>query len=335
MTYKYTLKALLFSTKYPTQVIEQYFDNLRVEFHSTIAKRKDLPQNIIAEIEKTFSRVSDESDTDKNKLSWFDAYRIEKYLVHICDEETLDTNLKRLLVSCQDHLPEKSYNSYKSELEDIKKKGGRQEKQSLLLRMQAELHSFFIKRSENREYGFLTRIRIAFIFLVAVALFVSSVICVFCFNDYATTPGMVTITIASGFLGASFSMLVGLKRQLATATMEDLKILHRNSYIFKRAIIGVGAALISYFLIQSGLLDNLINNDLLPDLQISDAQYKYVGDVQYLQYVRYEQNIQDIQDSRYENISVLIIWSLIAGFSEILVPSLLIGVENRISNENP
>lgn len=305
MTSKHTIKELLFTTKYPAKVIEQYFDNLRVEFDSILAIPKDLPENIISEIDNAFNEP---------QLSWSNAYRIEQYLSHICDEETLDTDLKRLLVTYQRHFPEESYNHYKNELEEIKRgDGGEKEKRSVLLRMQAELHSFYIKRSECRDYGFLTRIRVAFIFIIGIAFFLSSLIYCFYFEHLHTSSEMIIITIASGFLGASFSMLVGLKGQLAAASMEDLKILHRQGYILKRAFIGVGAALIAYFLIQSGLLNNLINSELLPVLPVEDTP--------------------DMIKS-YKNISSLIIWSFIAGFSEILVPNLLIGIENRISNKN-
>ncbi len=305
MVSKHTITDLLFTTKYPEKVIEQYFDNLRVEFDSILAKRKDLPENILSEINNAF---------DQPQLSWSNAYKIEQYLSHISDEETLETDLKRLLVTYQRHFSEKNYNHYKNELEEIKKgSDDEKEKRSVLLRMHAELHSFYIKRSECRDYGFLTRIRVAFIFLIGIALFLFSLVYCFYFKHLQTSSEMIIITMASGFLGASFSMLVGLKGQLAIASLEDLKILHRQGYILKRAFIGVGAALIAYFLIQSQLLSNVINSALLPELPIKDTS--------------------NLIES-YKNISSLIIWSFIAGFSEILIPNLLVGVEHRISNKD-
>ena len=119
---------------------------------------------------------------------------------------------------------------------------------------------------------------------------------------------MIVIVIAAGFFGANFSMLVNLKTLLAAASLEDLKVLHRQGYIIARSCIGVGAALIIYFLMQSNFLSSIISENLIPKLPIDD-------------------------DSRreYKNISLLIIWSFLAGFSEMLVPNLLIKIEGRIA----
>ena len=120
---------------------------------------------------------------------------------------------------------------------------------------------------------------------------------------------MIVIVIASGFFGANFSMLVNLKTQLAIASLEDLKILHRQGYIFARSCIGGGAALIIYFLLQSNLIGNVVSESLTPKFPITDYSIE-----------------------SYKNISILIIWSFLAGFSEMLVPSLLIGIERKITN---
>ena len=296
---KHTLWDLLFKIKHPIKILEQYFVNLRVEFESICAKNANLPEKLVAEIEKAF---------DEEPWSWSNAYKIELYLSHIGDKETLEVDSKRCLDKYQEHLSETGYIHYKRKLEELKE-NDIENKRVVLLGMQEDLHTYFIKRSECRDFGFRTRVRVSLIFLIGIILFLLSLIYCSIFKHLPTSSEMIFITFSAGFLGASFSMIAGLKNQLAKASIEDLKIMHRNCYIFKRLFIGAGAALIIYFLIQSGLLGHVINADLLPILPVEEI----------------------LARESYQNISVLIVWSFLAGFSEMFVPSLLSKVENKIS----
>ena len=294
------INTLLLKTRHSTKIIEQYFDNLRVEFDCILSKNRELPTSIIDKLNQAF---------DETPLTWHNAYKIEKYLSYLCDEEILDADLKRSLLLYKKHFSNIEYKYYQCELEEIIKNNENiEEKRSLLLRLQSEMHAFYVNRSEMREYGFLTRIRVAFLFLIGLFFFLISLIYCFYFDHLDTSSEMIILVISSGFFGASFSMLVGLKSQMAMASMEDLKILHRQGYLLKRSFIGVGGALMTYFLIQSGFLSFLVNDSLIPILPV-----------------------EEIEKNTYRNISLLIIWSFVAGFSEMLVPSLLSGIEKRIN----
>lgn len=297
----HTLRYLLFSNKIPVNILKQYFVNLRVEFDSISAKNEGLPKTVVDKIEEAF----------EEPLSWFNAYKIEQYLAHICDEEKLEIYLKRYLDNYRDHLSESGYHHYRNELREIESgEADIEEKRSVVLRMQSELHTFYVRRSECRDYGLLTRTRITAVSFVGIILIILSLIYCCYFDDVPAWAKMIPIVFASGFLGTSFSMIVGLKSILANATIEEFKIMHRCTYIIKRLLIGVSAAFVLYFLLQSGFLDHVVSDDLLP---------KRNGVLEW--------------DS-YKNISMLMIWSFIAGFSEKLVPDMLFKVENRMSGNN-
>lgn len=282
-----------------------YFENLRVEYDALLAREIDLPESILTEISRIFSE----------KRSWINAYKIEQYLSHICDEEALDTDLKRYLVDYRNHFQADAVDHYRKELEEIEEKNkGLTEKRSILLRMQAELHSFYVKRSECQEFGFLTRVRVSFVFMTAVATFIATLFYCFYFRHMVQSSEMIIVTFSSGFLGASFSLLIGLNEHIARASLEDLRVMHRLNFILKRTFVGIGAALTTYFLLQSGLLENILAEELLPRLPVED----------------------DGEPSKtYPNISKLIIWAFIAGFSEMFVPRILGSVEKRISPGTP
>jgi len=310
----------LFAIQNQKKIIDFYFNNLRVEFDRIRAQNNGTQQydSIIKKIDETFKKAEENSEDCKN---WITAYQIENYLTHICDEDTLNTDLKRYLSIYKRHFSQQDYDHFERETNDIyirekkidpekKSSSYLNEKRSLLLRLQAELHAFYIKRSEQRKLAFLARIRIAFIFLVGIFAFLMSLI--FCrFVDFDQSSKIIILVITSGFFGASFSMLTNRRTKLATASLEDLKVLHRQGYIFARSCIGGGAALITYFLIQANFLDAIISKDLIPVLPVTN--YDLAG---------------------YKNISLLIIWSFLAGFSERLIPSLLIKIERRIANRN-
>lgn len=291
---KHTFIELFFSSKYPEKIIKQYYVNLRVEFDNILSKNSNLPSDIINKIETLF-KVSE--------MDWSKAYEIEQYLAHICDEESLEIDLKRHLVSYRNHFSVEEYTHYENEINELLS-GSKNvvEKRSILLRILNELHSFYTKRAECRDYGFITRVRTAVTFLIGFFLFLLSLVYCFYAKHMPLSSEVLIITVSSGFFGASFSMLTGLKEQIANSTMEDLKVFHRVIYVLIRPFIGVGAALIFYFFIQSELLQG----DLFPMLPI-----------------REKGQLADHLIGDYPEISLMIIWSFIAGFSEKLVPRML------------
>jgi len=115
----------------------------------------------------------------------------------------------------------------------------------------------------------------------------------------------VTALMAGG-MGACFSMLISLKERIEMVTLQELDNIHSLHFIVTRIITGVGAALICYYFFRADLL----SGSLFPDFRDKD-----------------EISLTS------KSFFTLIIWCFIAGFSEKLVPSILIKTEAQVDKK--
>ncbi len=118
---------------------------------------------------------------------------------------------------------------------------------------------------------------------------------------------LIVTAMAAGWMGTSFSMLIGLKNRIQISSISDLKVIHRFDYIFSRALIGMISSLILFYAFQSEIL----TGTFFPVFDPLNPQYPL--------------------DEK--NTALLVIWSFISGFSEKLVPDLLIKTEQKVSQE--
>jgi hypothetical protein len=140
------------------------------------------------------------------------------------------------------------------------------------------------------------------------------------FGKYNMAPDsyIMVLAAAAGFWGAAFSMLTGLKTRIEASALEDLKLARYIALLLARALVGVGAALILYFFLRSGLL----SGTAFPDLSMCDSKT-----------LKGYCNGKPEYDV-WKTWAILIVWCFLAGFSEKLVPSLLAKTEGRLS-ESP
>lgn len=153
--------------------------------------------------------------------------------------------------------------------------------------------------------------------------------------DYMRYPG-IFISITSGVLGAWFSMLVSVEKRLAGLSLEELRAAQSPFTLIGRMIFGASAAVIFYFLLRAGLVESVI----FPDITklgfetirtttdearrvielFSNTAAIYQGDVQGSG-TGVTTAIGGFLPSTY--MCLLIIWCVICGFSEKLIPTAL------------
>jgi|RhiMetdeSRZDD1v2_1073273.scaffolds.fasta_scaffold87805_3 uncharacterized integral membrane protein len=128
---------------------------------------------------------------------------------------------------------------------------------------------------------------------------------------FRTYPGLI-VALASGFFGATFSMLVQAQRR-TEGTLEDLSSACAWRTLVVRGFVGLGGAAILYFFFRSGLLEGT----LWPDL-------RQLG---------YEALAGGGSDGLVpnEHWCLLVIWCFLGGFSETLVPNILTKTEAKAS----
>ena len=134
------------------------------------------------------------------------------------------------------------------------------------------------------------------------------------FRNY---PGLI-VAMASGFFGATFSMLIQSRKRASEGSLEDLNAAANWTTLTVRGSVGLGAAAILYFFFRSGLLDG----HLWPDLH--ELGFDGLG-------AELDDGAVDTRPQLVpnEDLCLLIIWCFIAGFSETFVPNILAQTEKR------
>ena len=297
----------IFTTRQQDLLLDQYYVPLQVNVNR-LKKKNLLPDDAIERIDQLLEK----------EKSWDMAYRIELEIANYFDEDILDIELHRSLGEYKARFSDDSYLKMKknitpgNQVQQRSKERRISQKRTLLIQIIQELQWFFAKRNQKRDLVLLTRIRTSVLFVGSFLLFVLSLWFYVHFpSDYiiVSTKALIVATLA-GALGATFSMLTGLQ-SIVESSLSELKLRHRFNYLLIRSFTGVCAALIFYFFIQSDLVP--IEKGLLPELPVELK----AGDV-------------DISTT-YKNLSMLIVWCFIVGFSEKLVPTLISKTADRIS----
>lgn len=122
------------------------------------------------------------------------------------------------------------------------------------------------------------------------------------------------LAVVAGFFGATFFILARLNTRLVNAKLDDIEAFYDWKSLIVRCLFGAGGATILYFFFETGLLKGTIWPDLT---EIGFA--KCCGD----------SGLVPNKD-----LSLLLIWSVLAGYSETFVPSLLARTEAGANSQN-
>lgn len=126
---------------------------------------------------------------------------------------------------------------------------------------------------------------------------------------------------AAGLFGTTFFMIVDLQSKIKNSSQGELRDMWTFRMIMLRCSFGIGAATILYFFFQTGLL----GDGIWPNISNLD----------------FEKATRSVESGPFKgssyrlpnsNTSLLIVWSFLAGYSQTLVPRLLVNTTNRQSS---
>ena len=242
--------------------------------------------------------------------SWANAYRIEQLLVHLYDDPTMELELRRRLQESRDVLGPPLTTWYKGQAEEAQEAPVRR---VLLGRLVNDLQWRYMVNEVKRGYSKAVTRSSGWIFITTLVAFLLWALLPYLLERMAGILPSAThqrpwylllLAGSAGAWGASFSMLIGLRKRLEESNVNDLKLMRSLAMLVTRPLIGLGAAFILYYFLVAGLL----SGSLFPNF----AETTPAGEVK-------------------KNLALLVVLSFLAGFSEKLVPGLLARTGERFS----
>jgi hypothetical protein len=235
--------------------------------------------------------------------SWDDAYEIEQLFALLYSEKALLSEFSTRLEDARSVLGRDRANYYRRQRESTASSG---ELRQLLGTLIGDIQWSY-RLDEARRWWAR---RATNLFITVTVLF--GAMLVYVIVDYGTdaatqpsvaAPLTIALTATAGAWGATLSMISSLRTRLQGLQLRDLRMISAQTILLSRALIGVGAGLVLYLFLTSGLLEG----SLFPVLEGTGGALAL------------------------RDFALLVIWAVVAGFSETLVPDLLTSTESRVS----
>jgi hypothetical protein len=183
--------------------------------------------------------------------NWLYAYEIEQRLVSLFDAPTVALTLKGRVVEAKGKLSDDAVKLYQESATNTDENAQR----SLLARIIDDLQWHYTIEEAKRGLARKLTSATNAIFLGTMGFFCFILVLralLRVFNG-PSMPDFV-LACAAGLWGASFSMLIGLKGRIQSASFDDMKVMVRGVFLLSRACIGLGAGAILYLLLSSSLV---------------------------------------------------------------------------------
>ena len=136
------------------------------------------------------------------------------------------------------------------------------------------------------------------------------------------------IALLGGFFGASFFMLVELQKTINDGHLESIRTLWTWPIIWLRCAVGIGGASILFFFFESELLGGA----LWPDINSINIISTNPSDTVVGGVAAKERGEITTVFAPNRHLSLLVIWSFLAGYSQSLVPRILDDTQKRYSS---
>jgi hypothetical protein len=243
--------------------IEQTERKLLAQFYVTLKAtfldlKEEREAKADAEPDNRFEKIETLLKKGEDEISWKEAYYIEQLLLPLYDPGRQKVEMDRRLVEARQNLNPDLHSHYTEEYKTLK---ADPDTSSVLLgRLVNDLQWRNSVRQAHRDYANKARNNTNWMFFAAIFLFLLPTGLLVLNTEflepqfkYHKVYTLIT-AIAAGFLGSTFSILIGLKKQIQSSDLDNLKVIHKPIFILSRAIIGVGAALIFFYFLQSGMV---------------------------------------------------------------------------------
>jgi hypothetical protein len=300
-------------------ILDQVRNDLQAKIHRLIAKGVS-PSEPLTKLEECLSA----------DLSWPMLNKVEQELVDYFDQETLEIEWQRGLAEI-DELPPTVVSFYNQMSVEVSVEKLR----VLLSRLINDLQKLRETKRAIQLNRNLLRNKTIGLFIFGFLLFFGPVIMASLANISFTNIGfyyLYTGTTA-GLFGAGFSQLTSLNSRIRSATLEQVIAMSQTGYIIARGMMGMGAGLIMFYLLQSGMLAGQFFPKFIQSYDEIERYLRALGvgttsiDVGVLDWGREEALAGMLDVGRLarpnQGMTLLIIWCMLAGFSEKLIPGIL------------
>lgn len=265
-----------------------------------------------------YDRVGVLLDPARNP-TWNDCYEAEQLLVDLFDEETLRAELDTRKLEASNLRPALAEHY----LQAIEKADEPERQRVLLARLINDLQWRYTIGQGKRQFAKSLTWRTGVVAAVVLVLY-AVLIGVLRWSPWLlqhSDLSLFFVAALSGAWGATFSMMTSMQGRIDASEIYDLNVMRAYVMIISRVLIGVAAAAILYFFLTSGLLGGTAFPALSPVAGAEDATAPCLQN---------PTSCLPIKD-----LALLIVWCILAGFSEQLVPSLLAKTEARADSNPP
>jgi len=252
-----------------------------------------------------------------NSPTWNDLLRCEQLMVYLLSLDALRPFVAERLNTLS-RVDPRRHEALSAQWDAAAAEGALDAARSAAVSILQVIQKRNMQRFLRKRLGLLYASRLVTVFLMVMALGLALVLWEVHFDSWPLTRASFsgfTLTLCAGIMGASFSTLTGQGAIVATTDITEVRTATGYQMIFLRLGVGVGAAAVLYFFFESGLLEG----QLFPRLErIGFQRVEAVGGPGVLaENANYGTSVPNA------DLSKLVVWSFLAGFSEKLVPTLL------------
>ncbi len=300
-------------------MLNQFCNNLQATINR-LAEKNGAPLDTLA--------LLSEQLKDEDAQSWHAASQVELALIDLYDDVSLITEWQRRLAEV-DRLPKYLSGFYLSHQTET----NAEILKALLVRLVTDIQWIRESKRVIRVNESQMRKKIVALFLCAFVVFFSPTIMRLFFGYEFDNLRLYYIFTAatSGILGAAFSQLTSIQSRVKAATLDQVRAMSQLGYITARAMVGAGAGLIMFYLMQSGLLSGAFFPEFIHTLSDLEGFRNELATTAAQQIANTQGVSQAIESSLAvgtlarpaQGLSLLIVWCLIAGFSEKMIPGIL------------